>query len=160
MLPFSSARWRELRQARGNARDIPGLLALAPVERRPSHRPDTIWFELWAALYQQGATYSAGYAAVPHLVQIAKLPAFRFRYDPLLLIATIELARLEHRGPPIPEDLAVAYAMAVAEARVLAEAALGQAWDEDSWIVFAGSAAALRGDPRRAREIFADRAAL
>lgn len=160
MLPFSSARWRQLHQASGTAKDIPGLLAHAPVERRPSHRPDTIWFELWSALYRQGVAYSASYAAVPHLIRIAKLPAFRFRYDPLLLIASIELARLEHRGPAIPEDLAADYLRAVAEAKDLAQAALAHAWDEDSWIAFAGSAAALRGDVARARAIFDARAGL
>ena len=160
MLPFSSARWRELHQAYGTAKDIPGLLAHAPVERRPSHRPDTIWFELWSALCHQGAAYSASYAAVPYLVRIAKLPAFRFRYDPLLLIASIELARLEHRGPVIPEDLEADYAGAVAEAKDLAQAAVAQAWDQDSLIAFAGSAAALQGDVARARAIFEDRAEL
>ena len=160
MLPFSSARWRELHQATGTAKDIPGLLAHAPVERRPSHRPDTIWFELWSALCHQGAAYSASYAAVPYLVRIAKLPAFRFRYDPLLLIASIELARLEHRGPVIPEDLEADYAGAVAEAKDLAQAAAAQAWDQDSLIAFAGSAAALQGDVARARAIFEDRAEL
>lgn len=157
MLPFSSARWRQLDQAHGSARDIPGLLAHAPVERRPSHRPDTIWFELWSSLCNQGDTYSGSYAAVPHLVRIAKLAAFKYRYDPLLLIASIELARLEHRGPAIPEDLVDEYVQAVAEARELAEATAGHAWDEESWAAFAGSVAALRGNAARARAIFNDR---
>jgi hypothetical protein len=153
MLAFSSDRWRQLHEAHGPARDIPGLLAHAPVERRPSHRPDTIWFELWSSLCPHGATYSAGYAAVPHLLRIAKLPAFRFRFDPLLLIASIELARLERRGPLIPEDLEPDYKAAVAEARDLAEAAATHAWDDESWIAFKGSAAALRGDIANARAI-------
>jgi hypothetical protein len=160
MLPLSSDRWGQLHQASGTAKDIPGLLAHAPVERRPSHRPDTVWFELWSALCRQGAAFSASYAAVPHLVRIARLPAFRFRYDPLLLIASIELARLERRGPVIPEDLEVDYAHAVAEAKDLAQVAVAQAWDEESWIAFAGSAAALRGDVTRARAIFESRTAL
>jgi len=157
MLAFSSDRWRQLHQARGTGRDVPGLLAHAPVERRPSHRPDTIWFELWSSLCPNGVTYSASYAAVPHLVRIAKLPAFRFRSDPLVLIACIELARLEHRGPLIPEDLEVAYKAAVAEARELAEAAVSHAWDDESWAAFKGSAAALRGDAVQARAIFEGR---
>lgn len=146
-------RWRELNQAYGTGRDIPGLLAHAPVERRPSHRPDTIWFELWSSLCPPGTTYSASYAAVPHLLRIAKLPAFRFRFDPLLLIASIELARLEHRGPLIPEDLETDYKECVAEARELAEAAVTHAWDDESWVAFKASAAALRGDVAEARAI-------
>jgi hypothetical protein len=94
---------------------------------------------------------------VPHLLRIAKLPAFRSRFDPLLLIASIELARLEHRGPLIPEDLEPEYRAAVAEARELAEAAVTHAWDDESWIAFKGSAAALRGDVVQARAIFEER---
>src|SRR5262245_30565233 len=153
MIPFSSARWRQLEQASGTAKDVPGLLAHAVIERRPSHRPDTIWFELWSSLCHQGDTYSASYAAVPHLLRIAQLPAFKYRYDPLLLIASIELARLEQRGPAIPEDLVDDYLQAVAAARELADATVGCAWDEESWAAFAGSAAALRGDAVRARAI-------
>ena len=157
MIAFSSVRWRELQEAHGTAKDVPGLLAHAPVERRPSHRPDTIWFELWSSLCPNGATYSASYAAGPHLLRIARLPAFRFRFDPLLLIASIELARLEHRGPLIPEDLEIDYKTAVAEARELAEAAVSHAWDDESWVAFKGSAAALRGDAVQARAIFEGR---
>jgi len=108
---------------------------------------------LWSALCHQGDVYSASYAAVPHLVAIAKLPAFQRRYDPLLLAASIELARLEKRGPPIPEDLAHDYQQAVVEARRLAETGLRNAWDDDSRLAFAGSAAALRGDAAEARTI-------
>ena len=153
MLPFSSKRWRELNQAHGTGKEIPGLLAHAPIERRPSHRPDTIWFELWSSLCPKGATYSASYAAVPHLLRIAKLPTFRFRFDPLLLIASIELARLEHHGRLIPEDLETDYKAAVAEAGELADAAVPHAWDDESWVAFKGSAAALRGDVAKARAI-------
>ena len=154
MLPFSSARWYQLDEAHGSAREIPGLLAHAPVERRPSRRADTIWFELWSSLCRQGDTYSASYAAVPHLVRIARLPAFKYRYDPLLLIASIELARLEHRGPAIPDDLVDDYLQAVAEARELAEARVDRAWDDESWIALAGSVAALDGNAVLARAIF------
>ena len=153
MLALSSDRWAELQHAYGAATDIPGLLARAPSDRRPGHRPDTVWFQLWSALCHQGDTYTASYAAVPHLVAIAKLPAFQHRYDPLQLVGCIELARLENRGPAIPDDLAASYAQAVAEAKVLAEAALGRAWDEDSRLAFAGSLAALQGNASEARAI-------
>jgi len=154
MLALSSARWPELQHAYGAAKDLPSLLARAPSDRRPGSRPDSIWFQLWSALCHQGDVYSASYAAVPHLVAIAKLPAFQRRYDPLLLAASIELARLEKRGPAVPEDLAVDYQQAVVEARSLAEIGLRNAWDDDSRLAFAGSAAALRGDAAEARTIF------
>ena len=69
------------------------------------------------------------------------------------------LTRLEERGPAVPDDLRPDYVRAVEEAQGLAETAARHAWDDDSWIAFAGSAAALRGDAARARGIFEDRRA-
>ena len=154
MLPLSSPRWAELEHAYGSASDIPPLVERARSETRPGHEPDTAWFDLWSALCHQDDTYTASYAALPHLVVIAKLPLFERRYDPLLLAGCIELARLEGRGPPIPADLAPAYARAVDEAKRLAETALEHAWDENSRQAFAGSLAAFRGDVTGARAIF------
>ena len=154
VLPLSSPRWAALQHAYGAAEDIPPLLERARSEKRHGHEPDTPWFDLWSALCHQGDTYTASYAALPHLVAIAKLPLFKRRYDPLLLVGCIELARLEGRGPAVPEDLARAYARAVDEARLLAETALRSAWDADSREAFAGSLAALRGDVAGARAVF------
>ena len=154
MLPLSSSRWAELKHAYGSAADIPALLERAPSESRPGHEPNTAWFDLWSALCHQGDTYTASYAALPHLVAIANLPAFHRRYDPLLLAGCIELSRLEHRGPKVPEDLVPAYSQAIAEAKTLTEQALAHAWDNDSREAFGGSLAAFRGDVAAARAIF------
>ena len=74
------------------------------------------------------------------------------RYDALLLVGSIELARLEGTGPALPPDLADAYGAAVAGARELA--AQAQPWDGDARMAIEGSAAALRGDVASARAIF------
>src|SRR6266568_7443951 len=154
ILPLSSFRWAELAHAYGDATDIPELLERAPGETRSASQPKSAWFDLWSALCHQGDTYTASYAAAPHLVAMARAWPLRRQYEPLLLVASIEQARLEGRGPAVPPDLGAAYRAAVAEARRVAEAALPQAWDEDSRTAFAGSLAALSGDAAGARAIF------
>ncbi|UCC49656.1 MAG: hypothetical protein JSV41_05720 [Gemmatimonadota bacterium] len=145
MLPLSSPRWAELSHAYGAAADIPRLLERAPFESRAGHEPASVWFDLWSALCHQGDAYTASYAAVPHLVGIAKLPSFQRSYDPILLAGCIELARLEGTGPDVPSDLTAAYFQAIEEARILAEDGLARAWDDDSREAFSGSLAALKG---------------
>jgi hypothetical protein len=154
MLPLVSTRWAQLRHAYGAAADIPELLGRAPAEVRPGSDPNSTWFELWSALCHQGDAYSASYAATPHLVAMARTWSPHRLYEPILLVASIEQARLENRGPDVPPDLAEAYSDAVAEARRLAEAALPAAWDDDSRAAFSGSLAALSGDVAGARAIF------
>lgn len=153
MLALNDPRWTTLAHAYGPAQDIPVLLAKAGQDFRPGHQHGSTWFDLWSALCHQGDTYSASYAALPHLVVMAPGHLRRDRYDPLLLSACIELARLEGRGPEIPADLADSYQQSVAEARALAEANVLSAWDPDSEAAIRASAAALAGDIHRARAI-------
>ena len=153
MLELDDPRWATLSHAYGQAADIPHLLAGADEDARPGHQPGSTWFDLWSALCHQGDTYTASYAAVPHLVALAPGHLERKRYDPLLLAACIELARLEGRGPAIPQELASAYRDSIEQARSLAHRHLEAAWDADSRAAIAASAAALDGDVAGARAI-------
>ena len=153
MLALSDPRWSSFTHAYGPAENIPALLARARDDPGPSHEPGTAWFDLWSALCHQGDTYTASYAAVPHLVQFAPDHLKRRRYDPLLLTACIELARLEGRGPPIPPALTAAYREAIHRARELAEASFLSAWNADADAAIRASAAALSGDIAGARTI-------
>ena len=146
MLPLNPDSWRHLRHAYGAASDIPTLLQEAESDQRPGHRPDSTWFRLWSALCHQHDTYSASYAAAPHLVAMAPAKLAQRMYDPLLLVAMIELSRLEGRGPVVPEALSSEYAAALAKAAELIAHALPEAWDRDARTAFEGSLAALRGD--------------
>lgn len=58
--------WSALKHAYGNAADVPALLA------RLSPDPDAgVWEELWSRLCHQGTVYSASFAALPALADIA-----------------------------------------------------------------------------------------
>lgn len=151
---MSDPPWNSLRHAYGAAGDVPALLARAAADSRPGHHHDSAWFALWSALCHQGDAYTASLAAVPHLIALAPAALARHSYEPLLLAAGIEQARLEGRAPPVPEDLAPAYAAAIAAGRKLAEGAVPEAWSDDARMALTGSLAVLRGDLAGARAIF------
>ena len=153
MLAFDDPQWAILTHAYGPAADIPPLLAKAEEDTGTGNEPGSTWFDLWSALCHQGDTYTASYAAVPHLLALAPGHLKRKCYDPLFLAACIELARLEGRGPVIPPQLASAYSEAISRGRALAQATLTSAWDEDSEAAIRASAAALGGDIAGARAI-------
>jgi len=153
MLALSDARWSSFTHAYGPAEDIPALLSRARDDTGQANTPGTAWFDLWSALCHQGDTYTASYAAVPHLVQLAPDQLKRQRYDALFLTACVELARLEGRGPSIPPALAGAYREAIHRARELAEASILSAWNADADAAIRASAAALSGDIAGARAI-------
>src|SRR5262245_2777864 len=71
MIPLDSPEWRRLQHAYGPASDIPDLLrqlAANPCAKKSGDEP---WHSLWSALCHQGDVYTASYAAVPHIVDIA-----------------------------------------------------------------------------------------
>ena len=154
MLSLSDAKWSELRHAYGAAGDVPELLALAATDPRPGHHRESAWFDLWSALCHQGDAYSASLAALPHLIALASESLARHSYEPLLLAASIEQARLEGRSPPVPADLASDYNTAIERGRQLAEQAVAGAWNEDARVALAGSLAVFRGDLAGAQAIF------
>lgn len=146
VLALDDPRWANLSTAYGPAVDLPNLLTLAAEDFRPGHEEQSNWFALWSALCHQGDVYTASYAALPHLVGLATERLQRRHHDPLHLAASIELSRLEGRGPAVPEDLIASYYQAVEVGRRLAERSVSAAWDRESERVILGSLAAFSGD--------------
>ncbi len=114
MLDLGSARWNELTHAYGDAGDIPSLLQEAakwpPIEKYD----DEPYFSLWSSLCHQGDTYSASYTAVPHLASYCTVEAPKKVYESILhLIVSIEMARQNGRGHPLPEDIKESYIAAI-----------------------------------------------
>ncbi len=154
MLALNDDRWPQLHHAYGEASAIPQLLAVARTDEQSGAREGSPWFDLWSALCHQGDVYSASYAAVPHLISIASEREAPGQFEPLLLAGSIEQARLEGHGPPVPQDLLDDYTAAVHKGADLAKAALAQAWNDEARTAFSGSLAALTGDVVTARAIF------
>ncbi|MFF4392538.1 hypothetical protein ACFY0G_38220 [Streptomyces sp. NPDC001552] len=59
--------WPQLSHAYGSAEDIPTLLA-----RIASEPESELWNDLWSALCHQGSVYSASFAALPWLADMAE----------------------------------------------------------------------------------------
>ena len=113
MLSLDSDDWSQLTHAYGEANDTPDLLAqLADYPSKDGYDSEP-FFSLWSSLCHQGDTYTAAYAAVPHMLQFAKAEPERITYDFLLLPTSIEIARLTGRGPEIPDHLKFAYDAAI-----------------------------------------------
>jgi hypothetical protein len=147
--------WSSLAQAYGSAENIPALLERAEIDTRGGHIQGSTWFELWSALCHQGDSYTGSYAAVPYLVRLAELPAYRLQYDPLFLAASIDLSRLEGSGPDLPDQLVMPYVAALRRGLELATAALeSSTLDSESRRVYRGCVAEFHGQSLAARNIF------
>src|SRR5262245_18966869 len=69
MLDFNSDEWGTLRHAYGDASDTPGIIRRL---RAASAREwDAVMEELRASILHQGDVFTATYAAMPHLLQLA-----------------------------------------------------------------------------------------
>lgn len=113
MLDLESDGWSQLMHAYGAASDIPDLLLLLADYPAIQGFYSEPYCSLWSTLCHQGDTYTAAYAAVPHILRLAEVHPERVTYDYLLLPTSIEIARLAERGPDIPEDLVDAYTAAI-----------------------------------------------
>lgn len=145
MLKLDDSRWAELVHAYGAASDIPALLrrlAESPQQQGPDAEP---WFTLWSSLCHQGDVYSASYAAIPHVVDVALSTAGPIDYSFFLLPASVDVARVNGRGPEVPSFLQRAYDEAIQRLLDCAMARRGEAWSQDSTIAITAAMAVSKG---------------
>src|SRR6202051_1608870 len=110
MLSLDDSRWSDLAHAYGPASDIPVFLRKMTHAWRPKHDyRDEPWFTLWSSLCHQGDVYTASYAALPQIVQIALETPGPIDFDFFMLPACIEVARFSGKGPAVPPFLLEAY---------------------------------------------------
>jgi hypothetical protein len=108
MFDFKDARWTGL--SGGYRMPFDPRPLLTELEANPNS--STLWSRLIEELYHQGDVGEASYAAVPHLVRIS-LASETLEWQPLTLVATIELAQGKPTNPPIPEWLRNDYMEAI-----------------------------------------------
>jgi hypothetical protein len=130
VLSLDCKRWSELSHAYGDASDVPTLLA--ELESLP---PDVgseaePYSSLWSALCHQGDVYNGSYAAVPHIVRVMGTAPERVPMTLFLMVACIEIARSNGRGPEVPGDLQADYLAALARIpEIVGGAAARSSWD-------------------------------
>ena len=146
MLALDDPRWRELQHAYGDASDVPDLLrTLASSTEPQAGSDDEPWFSLWSRLCHQGEVYTASYAAVSHIVDIANKSEGPIDFSFFLLPAAVEVARMTDMGPDIPETDAEDYHGAI---KMLAENVnlhRNEAWDRSMLLAAAAALAVAKG---------------
>jgi hypothetical protein len=153
MLPLDDARWATLHAGGGSADDVPRWL------RRLRERPDDtrpLRREGWA-LCSDEVTWSAAFAAAPHLVAAVRAagPAARLEY--LCFLGMLVMYQVPagdaDQYTACPPDLEPAFREAVAAAEGFAAGALGAARREPDVRWLLAALAAFKGFPGLARGI-------
>jgi hypothetical protein len=135
-----------LQHAYGNAVDIPDLLrALASATGQSDSYRDEPWFSLWSSLCHQGDAYTASYAAVPHIVQMAREASGPVDFAFFQLPTAIEVARRTGRGPDIPEPYAEDYHWAIGQLVENVCLHRSEAWDQSMLLSAAAAQAIAKG---------------
>lgn len=146
MLSLDDPRWQGLGHAYGDADDIPHLLrALASSPGPKQDYQDEPWFSLWSRLCHQGDVYTASYAAVPHIVQIASNVTEPVDFSFFLLPTAIEVARQTGRGPDVPEACASGYHLAISLLVETVSLHRHEAWDQTMLRSAAAALAVAKG---------------
>lgn len=129
--------WADLRHAYGAAEDVPNLLK--HLEQNPS---DELIGDLWSALCHQGTVYTASFAALPILVEIAGRLTGKWRLNALVLAGAIVAS----------DDVVGERPDAVVEGvtgdlnRLIAETMTDSSFDDQTFIYLMQAAAAANGE--------------
>jgi hypothetical protein len=155
MLALDDPRWTTLTHAYGPAGDTPRLLEqLAQTMGEPKRGPQAEpWSTLWSSLCHQSDVFTASYAAVPHLIQMAVTARQPIDFDFFLLPACIDVARNQDKGPSIPLFLRQSYVDGIA---MLTEAVCvhrTEDWSQDMVISAAAAIAVGKGHHRLAEAL-------
>lgn len=154
MLSLDDAEWSRLSHAYGPATDTPKLLTELAASTAPkSHYESEPWFSLWSSLCHQGDVFTASYAAVPHIVDIAWKTGGTVDFSFFELPAAIEVARQSGRGPVIPENLQEAYEAAIVRLMDCVSRHKDDPWDEATLLSAVAAQAVSKGHAHVAEAI-------
>lgn len=129
--------WRSLQDAYGSAEPVEGLL------ERAGRGDRAVWDELWSRLCHQGTVYSASYAALPRLTELAANRDPQEFVEPLFL-ATCIVASTD--GPETPAAVRTRYAETLRTLHELAERLVPSATDDTDFIYRVQAVLATEGD--------------
>jgi hypothetical protein len=150
MIALDSPEWDRLQHAYGPASDVPDLLRQLAANPRPMKGDEEPWYSLWSALCHQDDVYTASYAAVPYIVQIALGAKGPIDFSFFLFPARVEIARTRKRGPDISQDLERDYFAALHNLiECVARHAAGD-WNISMLLSVLAAIAAAKGQPNLA----------
>lgn len=117
--------WQALRDAYGSAELVGSLLDRGDTDER------TVWEELWSRLCHQGTVYTASYAALPRLAELAT------RRDPSGFVEPLFLATCIIASPDGPEtdvEVRTRYAYTIRVLHEVAERLVPLAGDDTDFV--------------------------
>jgi hypothetical protein len=145
-LSLDDPRWRELQHRGGTIPETPDVpKELAWLLEHPEDQQR--FNELWPDLCSEGTTWSAGYAAVPHVVEIARRLPPPLRTEHLLFVGFAAICERPDYGEgfQINEYLEPAYREALTQALPLLTDTLGCPHDEITTRYLLAALSALKG---------------
>lgn len=146
MLSLEDHRWAELQHAYGRATNVPELLRGLRSSTGPKKSyQDEPWYSLWSSLCHQGDVYTASYAAVPHIVEIAGETRTPIDFSFFQLPAAIEVARRTGRGPEVPAECADDYHRALASLAEVVSLHRNDPWDQSMLLSAMAAKAVAKG---------------
>ena len=147
MLSLDDPLWAHLQQAYGPASNIPDLLRQLKVSTETSDGQRELWRQLWGSLCHQGDVYTASYAAVPHIVQIAIEASTIVAFDFFALPAAIEVGRnMTKNAPQVPAEIVDGYHHALARLGEAAAMRWNDPWDRIMLRSVAAAQSVAKGD--------------
>lgn len=115
MIDLNGDIWRSLEGGYKIPYDASMALRKLESARTPAE-VTAVYEELWNELHHQGDVGVASYAALPHLVRIARLKKL-FDWNVVGLCCTIEQQRHEKGNPPLPPEFTTDYLSALTDLR-------------------------------------------
>jgi hypothetical protein len=146
MIPLDHEIWPSLM---GGYR-IPYDASVALRELERTDHPEAVWEELWNELHHQGDVGPASYAALPHIVRIARSRSFT-DWNAYAIASVIEASRQSGHNPAIPDWLQDSYKAAWQELLEMGLEQLKVETDETTTRAMLGAVALARGLSRLGR---------
>ena len=129
--------WQLLRDAYGSAEPVEALLA------RGDSDDSAVWEELWSRLCHQGTVYTASYAALPRLAELAEHWQHSTFVQPLFL-ATCIIASTD--GPERPAAIRAQHADPIRVLHDVAERLVDRVSDDADFVYSLQALLATEGD--------------
>jgi hypothetical protein len=142
MLALDSPRWATLKASAGGSGALAARLLQAIRAGAVSE-----FGELYHQCCHQLGVGEVAYAAVPHVIDIARGLPVRERVEPLVIAGTVAAccAAFPSETPPIPDDLRADYEASARPAHLMATAALGETvWRRGEVVELLGVVAAFQ----------------
>ncbi len=152
LINLDDPRWQQLTHAYGAADDVPAMLKNLQLDANDK----VAWEEIWSALCHQDTVYGATYAAVPHLVKLAKASRTLKERAAIYQFVTYSFACSKYPdATPCPSEFLDAFNEALKELEALIIEDLKRDWPPLDLRYAVAGLLYLKGDPAGGKLLYA-----